>query len=302
SCSPADVPSTIIRHSNELLLLAIEHHYAHEYGDFSLTDKAEGEVHDTLVMESNHHCHQEDIPSSRLVKENVQGAEVLSLTHNNLVQLNQVQETSKNECQDKSSQEDLQYSANTMGEKRESDSLDNVDSFHVSASQYHTESRGKTLKPAGKVPQPDLKLNLKQYSFSQIALEFTDCSVESKKKLMQCPPIVPFFCRMAAVIIQSYWRRYRCRKTIPPEGHVSRRDCVCTEAMCATRATVDQEWAATVIQSVWKGYVLRKRLSVALALAQINEPEEDFDEVDVDEFTLDETLNLLEVTVNTENS
>ncbi|XP_018603005.2 leucine-rich repeat and IQ domain-containing protein 1 isoform X1 [Scleropages formosus] len=255
SCSPADVPSTIIRHSNELLLLAIEHHYAHEYGDFSLTDKAEGEVHDTLVMESNHHCHQEDIPSSRLVKENVQGAEVLSLTHNNLVQLNQVQETSKNECQDKSSQEDLQYSANTMGEKRESDSLDNVDSFHVSASQYHTESRGKTLKPAGKVPQPDLKLNLKQ---------------------------------MAAVIIQSYWRRYRCCKTIPPEGHVSRRDCVCTEAMCATRATVDQEWAATVIQAVWKGYVLRKRLSVALALAQINEPEEDFDEVDVDEFTLDE--------------
>ncbi|XP_072565056.1 uncharacterized protein lrriq1 isoform X4 [Paramormyrops kingsleyae] len=51
---------------------------------------------------------------------------------------------------------------------------------------------------------------------------------------------------------------------------------------------MDGEWAATLIQAVWRGYSLRQKLAVALASAQISEGEDDFDEVDVDEFAFDE--------------
>lgn len=42
------------------------------------------------------------------------------------------------------------------------------------------------------------------------------------------------------------------------------------------------------LQAVWRGYSLRQKLAVALASAQISEGEDDFDEVDVDEFAFDE--------------
>lgn len=42
------------------------------------------------------------------------------------------------------------------------------------------------------------------------------------------------------------------------------------------------------LQAVWRGCVLRKRLARALAAAQITESDEDFEEVDMEEFIFDE--------------
>lgn len=42
------------------------------------------------------------------------------------------------------------------------------------------------------------------------------------------------------------------------------------------------------LQAAWRGCVLRKNLSRALAAAQITESDEDLEEVDMDEFIFDE--------------
>ncbi|KAL4656782.1 leucine-rich repeat and IQ domain-containing protein 1 isoform X1 [Arapaima gigas] len=245
ACSPADVPFITIRHSDEFLHLAIEHRYAHEYGDFSFTDKEEVNIH-----------YEEDNPCRCPAKENPQGPEISSLGRNKL-NFMQVQETSKNKNHDKTSQEDLQCSPITMAGNRESESPDTDNSLCMNPCQNQTDKRSRTPKPARKDTRRDQMLNLKQ---------------------------------MAAVIIQSYWRGYRCRKKTSFKGQITREDSVSTELMCANKARMGSERAAIVIQAVWKGYALRKRLSLALASAQISEPEEDFDEVDVDEFIFDEDV------------
>lgn len=42
------------------------------------------------------------------------------------------------------------------------------------------------------------------------------------------------------------------------------------------------------LQAAWRGYVLRRKLACALAGARIMESDEDFEEVDTDEFIFDE--------------
>ncbi|RXN18300.1 leucine-rich repeat and IQ domain-containing 1 [Labeo rohita] len=59
------------------------------------------------------------------------------------------------------------------------------------------------------------------------------------------------------------------------------------------RLAVDQRYAheygdSCVTEAAWRGCVLRKKLACALAAAQITESDEDFEEVDMDEFIFDE--------------
>ncbi|KAG7455765.1 hypothetical protein MATL_G00244500, partial [Megalops atlanticus] len=56
----------------------------------------------------------------------------------------------------------------------------------------------------------------------------------------------------------------------------------------AGEARLERGRAAAVIQAVWKGYILRKRLASALAAVRITQADEDFEEVDMDEFLFDE--------------
>ncbi|TRY92276.1 hypothetical protein DNTS_007058 [Danionella cerebrum] len=90
----------------------------------------------------------------------------------------------------------------------------------------------------------------------------------------------------AAVRIQRFWRR---RRKGPPgliEKTNSKFNLHKVEDTCNGRP--EREHAAAVIQAVWRGYFLRKRLSHALAAAQITESDEDFEEVDMDGFIFDE--------------
>ncbi|XP_056430387.1 leucine-rich repeat and IQ domain-containing protein 1 isoform X1 [Hyla sarda] len=82
----------------------------------------------------------------------------------------------------------------------------------------------------------------------------------------------------AASLIQSAWRYYYSRKKS-------------LHKKCANPKTFKvREQAATVIQAAWKGFFLRKKLAAAFAGIDREELEDDFEEVNLDEFTFDENV------------
>ncbi|XP_060780340.1 leucine-rich repeat and IQ domain-containing protein 1 [Neoarius graeffei] len=98
---------------------------------------------------------------------------------------------------------------------------------------------------------------------------------------------------VAVTVIQRCWREYRQRRCTghlePPAKAHARLSLQREVKSCKTRpGCLNKDYAATVIQAVWRGYMLRKRLSRALMLTQISEGDEAFQEVDMDEFIFDE--------------
>ncbi|XP_066541811.1 leucine-rich repeat and IQ domain-containing protein 1 [Hoplias malabaricus] len=96
---------------------------------------------------------------------------------------------------------------------------------------------------------------------------------------------------MAAMVIQNCWRKHRLRRQTSPSVPAK------TKRWSPQRRELSNEnssqppnrnKAATVIQAVWRGYTLRKRLARALALVQVSEGDEAFEEVDMNEFVFDE--------------
>ncbi|XP_063471200.1 LOW QUALITY PROTEIN: leucine-rich repeat and IQ domain-containing protein 1 [Symphalangus syndactylus] len=107
---------------------------------------------------------------------------------------------------------------------------------------------------------------------------------------------------MAAVVIQSYWRGYLMRRQI----HFSTRlHTAATEGLpnsSIKNQTIlkkrkrenivniqkQREKAAILIQAVWKGFILRKKLTTALEAIKNEESDEEYREIDLEDFTFDE--------------
>ncbi|XP_014424483.2 leucine-rich repeat- and IQ domain-containing protein 1 isoform X2 [Pelodiscus sinensis] len=84
---------------------------------------------------------------------------------------------------------------------------------------------------------------------------------------------------MAASEIQSAWRKYRAR----------RNTVYCRKESSQLKVAIEQKHkAAALIQAFWKGFHLRKKLASALAAVKSDEVEDDYEEVNVDDFTFDE--------------
>ncbi|XP_010153668.1 PREDICTED: leucine-rich repeat and IQ domain-containing protein 1, partial [Eurypyga helias] len=84
---------------------------------------------------------------------------------------------------------------------------------------------------------------------------------------------------MAASVIQSLWRQYHARR---------KTDCTKTENYGFIEAFRQKDEAATLIQAFWKGFLLRKKLASALAAVRSDEVEDDYEEINVDDFTFSE--------------
>ncbi|KAM4676020.1 leucine-rich repeat- and IQ domain-containing protein 1 [Discoglossus pictus] len=83
----------------------------------------------------------------------------------------------------------------------------------------------------------------------------------------------------AASAIQSFWRSYCNRKTSLQKKN--KPNLVVSKI---------RNQAATVIQAAWKGFHLRKKLAAALASIERDELEDDFEEVNLDDFLFNEAL------------
>ncbi|KAJ8381839.1 hypothetical protein SKAU_G00026170 [Synaphobranchus kaupii] len=216
-----DVPTIVSQHCEELLLMAEDQRYAHEFGDLTVTDRVE-------PVSSSRSTDQDMPPASTVEESNQNAASRASCS----------QETEGNS---RISSSVLEPSAGTSGEDAGSQSADVVSDRCTDPLQNHAKDK-PTKKHCRKF---DLK-------------------------------------NMAAVVIQTFWRGHRCRRAavLHAAQRVAEGD--------STAVEVAQYRAATVIQAVWKGYVLRKRLASALAAVRVTETDEEFAEVDVDEFAFDE--------------
>nr|XP_009943575.1 PREDICTED: leucine-rich repeat and IQ domain-containing protein 1 [Opisthocomus hoazin] len=83
----------------------------------------------------------------------------------------------------------------------------------------------------------------------------------------------------AASMIQSLWRQYHARR---------KTGCTETENHQFTEALRQKHDAATLIQAFWKGFLLRKKLASALAAVKSDEVDDDYKEINVDDFTFSE--------------
>ncbi|XP_075065470.1 leucine-rich repeat- and IQ domain-containing protein 1 isoform X2 [Mixophyes fleayi] len=83
----------------------------------------------------------------------------------------------------------------------------------------------------------------------------------------------------AAFVIQSAWRHYYSQKNT-----FEKRPCV------KPKSSEIREQSATIIQAAWKGFFLRKKLAAAFAAIEREELEDDFEEVNLDEFIFDENV------------
>ncbi|XP_075712917.1 leucine-rich repeat- and IQ domain-containing protein 1 isoform X2 [Rhinoderma darwinii] len=108
----------------------------------------------------------------------------------------------------------------------------------------------------------------------------------------------------AAILIQSQWRGYVIRRDISYYTKLHEAASVIQSAwrhFCSRRRSLHKkcrhaktsevkQQAATVIQAAWKGFFLRKKLAAAFAGIDREELEDDFEEVNLDEFAYDENV------------
>ncbi|XP_021240990.1 leucine-rich repeat and IQ domain-containing protein 1 isoform X3 [Numida meleagris] len=80
---------------------------------------------------------------------------------------------------------------------------------------------------------------------------------------------------MAAYVIQSHWRKYLIRR---------KTDCTKTRNDHFREALRQKHEAATVIQASWKGFRLRRKLSSALAAVKSDEVDDNYEEINVNDF------------------
>ncbi|XP_048463618.1 leucine-rich repeat and IQ domain-containing protein 1 [Rhincodon typus] len=274
-----DITETRCQHCEELMQLAEECRYAHEYGELCL---AEQRKHPNSLHEEEFNVEKQcNKLTINHTKENSQNADRKVIS-------DPVQ-TAVTYASEKIKQSDHSHLACQVSEHGDPRLLVNqegttLQDFRTSKSPVYSEYNKIESQPQNKEHLMDKhqqcisKDNLENHA--AIVLQSHWRGYIIRKEIQMC-----MILHNAASVIQAAWRDYRKRMKVAfrKTTQASSRKCKIFSGSQEIRHK-----AVTIIQAHWRGCLLRKKLSHALAAVQTEE-EDVFEEVDLSEFTFDET-------------
>ncbi|XP_034144066.1 leucine-rich repeat and IQ domain-containing protein 1 [Esox lucius] len=254
--SPLDALRLTLQFQHDSLQLAVEHRYAHEYGDTSVCDRhAECCARDTAnavpVLEAN-------------VEVVERRDEVAGVT-------GRVQPDRKS-CGD-SSERLCVVPLARCGPANENTEDRNCEAQFSSPGSNKT----RTRTVSSQADQKPVTISLNASTFHQEKEKIT-CAISCPEKKLDLKNGTAVVCPPPGKT--SGRGEERGRIDTGPSHTGSRQSCL------------EPCYAATIIQAVWRGFALRRRLAAALTQArclQHGDQDEAFEEVDVEEFVFDET-------------
>nr|XP_060515626.1 leucine-rich repeat and IQ domain-containing protein 1 [Panthera onca] len=254
-----DAAENLCHYFKKLMTLSNECRYAHEHGDARITQREESEV------QQNHLATDSD-----------------SILQNRVLQ----------SCADRYKLESPDISEKWM----------NSDSSHSTStkSSLCEDTEGRNQGEIADQKREDSKLN----SIPTKRIPFVE-TVMTSSLLRNCQNIGHRNKIMAALVIQAHWRGYMVRRqinfstrlhtaaveplTFQPNDCIKNKTILKEEKRENTVNIQEQrEKAAILIQAVWKGFLLRKKLTTALEAIKNEESEEEYEEINLEDFTFDE--------------
>ncbi|XP_050790098.1 leucine-rich repeat and IQ domain-containing protein 1 isoform X2 [Gopherus flavomarginatus] len=271
NASSLDAAQSQCWYFKELMKLSNEHRYAHEYGDLNIADRDEPEAQQDHLKQTATDSLQQNNLFIAGAKENKQGllnpserwittGHIQPMCINSSVPVPQKKSNQEHKIKKKS----IECYISHKGESKDNSKISTPTTRNTFRETIIASNEGENLQHA-------------------------EYSVEN----------------LAATLIQSYWRGYIIRRDInfcarlhtaaseiqcAWRKYLARRNAVCCkkESNELTVAIEQKHKAAALIQAFWKGFLLRKKLASALAAIKSDEVEDDYEEVNVDDFTFDE--------------
>ncbi|XP_059508450.1 leucine-rich repeat and IQ domain-containing protein 1 isoform X2 [Stegostoma tigrinum] len=274
-----DIIETRCQHCEELMQLAEECRYAHEYGELCL---AEQKKHPNSL-------HEEELNAEKLCNK-------LTINHTNENSQNADRkvvsdpvQTAVTHASEKIKQSDHSHLACQLSEHGDPRLLVNqegstLQNFQTTKSPVYSKYNKIESQPQNK----EHLIDKHQHCTSEDNLENHAAIVLQsrwrgyiiRKEIQMC-----MILHNAASVIQAAWRDYRKRMKVAFRKTTQAPSRKCKIFIGSQEI---RHKAVTIIQAHWRGCLLRKKLSHALAAVQTEE-DDVFEEVDLSEFTFDET-------------
>ncbi|XP_067855557.1 leucine-rich repeat and IQ domain-containing protein 1 isoform X3 [Heptranchias perlo] len=283
------------QHCEELMQLAEECRYAHEYGELCITEEKKhpnslheeelsvGKQHNKLTI--NHTKQNSQYTDSRVISDQVQTA-VTYFSENR-----KQSDYSHIACQD-SEYYDPRLLANEEG------TAISLQDFKIRKGPVHSEYNRIASEPRkeeslmGKHQQHISEGNLENYAATVLQSYWRGYIIRRHIHMYM-------ILHNAASVIQTAWRDYYDRMKVALRNSAWG---PAKKWKIFDGSEERRHRAATIIQACWRGCLLRKKLSHALAAVQTEE-EDDFEEVNLSEFTFDEaTLDKDWITLDPQTS
>ncbi|XP_032894090.1 leucine-rich repeat and IQ domain-containing protein 1 isoform X2 [Amblyraja radiata] len=273
-----EIADTHSRHCEELMQLAEECRYAHEYGELSTT---QGKKHPTGLDEEEFHVVKQH------KKLTINSAEVTGQNSDHIVDSDQVQAPVIDGNRKQSDYPHTSYQDAKDCDPRPLANLEGtaipLQDFRIKKARINSESirmtselqNKESLK--GRRPQQHSEANIKNYAATILQSHWRGYII--RRDILEYMVF-----HNAASVIQNAWRDYCNRKKVafgysagnPPK-----------KLKLFDDSEEGRKRAVVVIQAHWRGCLLRKKLSHALAAVHAEE-DDVFAEVNLNEFVFDE--------------
>ncbi|XP_067415959.1 leucine-rich repeat and IQ domain-containing protein 1 isoform X3 [Emydura macquarii macquarii] len=271
NASSLDAAQSQCWYFKELMKLSNEHRFAHEYGDLYIADRDEPEAQqDHLKQTATDRLKQNNLFIAG-AKENKQ--DLLNLSErwittghiqpmfiNSSVPVPQKKSNQEHKIKQKSTECCIGHN----GESKDNNKISTPTTRNTFSKIIIASNEGKYLQHAENSVEILAATLIQSYWRGYVI----------RRNIHFCARL-----HMAASGIQCAWRKYRAR----------RKTVSCKKESNQLTDPIEQKHkAAALIQAFWKGFLLRKKLASALAAVKSDEVEDDYEEVNVDDFTFDE--------------